>query len=78
MTLCTGYGNAPPVTTSGRIFCVFYGLVGLPLFIVAAYAIGDRLFHAIDRLRVRIYEGLLKRKAPPRRFVCTDAVAYVV
>jgi len=64
-----GYGNAPPATTGGRIFCVFYGLFGLPLFIIAAYGIGDRLFHGVDRLRVRIYEHLLKRKAPPRRFV---------
>jgi len=65
-----GYGNAPPLTTGGRIFCVFYGLFGLPLFIIGAYGIGDRLFHAVDGLRVRICEGLLKRKAPPRRFVC--------
>ena len=64
-----GYGNAPPVTTGGRVFCVFYGLVGLPLFIIAAYGIGDQLFDGIDKLRIRIYQDLLRRQAPPRRSV---------
>lgn len=73
-----GYGNAPPLTTGGRIFCVFYGLFGLPLFIIGAYGIGDRLFHAVDRLRVRICEGLLKRKAPPRRANSALAVTFAL
>jgi len=64
-----GYGNAPPRTSWGRLFCVLYGLFGLPLFVVAAYGIGDRLFHGMDGLRVRIYERLLHREAPPRRSV---------
>ena len=64
-----GYGNAPPLTVGGRAFCVLYGLFGLPLFIIAAYGIGDQLFHGIDKLRLRVYDRLLHRKAPPRKSV---------
>jgi len=63
-----GYGNAPPLTTPGRIFCVLYGLFGLPLFIVAAYGIGDQMFYVTDKIRVRIYKHL-GREAPPKRSV---------
>lgn len=27
----TGYGNIAPKTPSGRVFCIFYGLFGVPL-----------------------------------------------
>ena len=64
-----GYGNAPPLTAGGRAFCVLYGLFGLPLFIIAAYGIGDQLFSGIDKLRLRVYDRVLHRKAPPRKSV---------
>jgi len=64
-----GYGNAPPLTVGGRAFCVLFGLFGLPLFVVAAYGIGDQLFDGIDVLRIRIRQRLLRRKALPQRSV---------
>lgn len=27
----SGYGNIAPKTPSGRVFCIFYGLFGVPL-----------------------------------------------
>lgn len=27
----TGYGNIAPKTSAGRVFCIFYGLFGVPL-----------------------------------------------
>jgi len=66
LTMCdSGYGNAPPLTTGGRIFCVLYGLFGLPLFVVAAYGIGDQLVNGFDALRMRLYKGLFRRDANP-------------
>ena len=41
-TLCTkGYGNITPMSTSGRIFCILYGFVGIPLFNVVAVSVGS-------------------------------------
>ena len=58
-----GYGNAPPLTTGGRVFCVLFGLLGLPLFVVTAYGVGDQLVDGFDALRVRLYKGLFRRQA---------------
>ena len=32
MTTTLGYGNVFPITSNGRLFCVFYAMVGIPLF----------------------------------------------
>lgn len=29
--LCKGYGNIAPKTSGGRVFCILYGLFGVPL-----------------------------------------------
>ncbi|KAK2165145.1 hypothetical protein LSH36_54g05031 [Paralvinella palmiformis] len=46
MTVVTtiGYGNISPSTVPGVIFCTAFALVGIPLFLVTAAAIGDRLY----------------------------------
>jgi len=68
VTICdSGYGNAPPLTTGGRIFCVLYGLFGLPLFVVTAYGIGDQMVDGFDTLRMRLYRGLFRRDATPAK-----------
>ena len=36
-----GYGNIAPVSTMGRIFCILYGLVGIPLFSVVASSLAS-------------------------------------
>jgi len=64
-----GYGNAPPVTTGGRVFCVLFGLIGLPLFVIGAYSVGDHVLYGLHKLRTKIYERLLRRQAPSRRLV---------
>ena len=32
VTTTLGYGNVFPITSNGRLFCVFYAMVGIPLF----------------------------------------------
>ena len=32
MTTTLGYGNVFPITSNGKLFCVFYAMVGIPLF----------------------------------------------
>lgn len=38
-----GYGHSTPATTAGRLFCMFYALVGIPLGLVMFQSIGERL-----------------------------------
>jgi len=36
-----GYGHISPGTTNGKIFCIFYSLIGIPLLLVFMTQIGD-------------------------------------
>ncbi|XP_030075815.1 potassium channel subfamily K member 4 [Microcaecilia unicolor] len=38
-----GYGNVAPKTDGGRLFCIFYALVGIPLFGILLAGVGDHL-----------------------------------
>ncbi|KAI1731692.1 ion channel domain-containing protein [Ditylenchus destructor] len=38
-----GYGNLVPVTVSGRMFCIFYALFGVPLILITVADIGKFL-----------------------------------
>ncbi|KAE8607420.1 hypothetical protein XENTR_v10011180 [Xenopus tropicalis] len=38
-----GYGNNAPKTDGGQIFCIFYALVGIPLFGILLAGVGDHL-----------------------------------
>ncbi|XP_041476337.1 potassium channel subfamily K member 15-like [Lytechinus variegatus] len=38
-----GYGNIAPVTTGGRIFCIFYGVFGIALLLIILASIGTLL-----------------------------------
>lgn len=38
-----GYGHSTPQTVGGKIFCMFYALVGIPLCIVMFQSVGERL-----------------------------------
>ena len=49
----TGYGGIAPSTSTGRIFCVIYALVGIPLCLVYISALGRQLFKASERLCIR-------------------------
>lgn len=36
----SGYGNVAPKTSAGRLFCIFYGLFGVPLCLTWISALG--------------------------------------
>ncbi|XP_017890054.1 two pore potassium channel protein sup-9 [Ceratina calcarata] len=38
-----GYGHSTPVTTGGKVFCMAYAMVGIPLGLVMFQSIGERL-----------------------------------
>ncbi|XP_038051424.1 two pore potassium channel protein sup-9-like [Patiria miniata] len=45
MTVITtiGYGHSAPLTPGGKIFCILYALVGIPLNLVMFQSVGERL-----------------------------------
>lgn len=44
MYVCSsGYGHSTPKTVGGKVFCMFYALVGIPLNLVMFQSIGERL-----------------------------------
>ncbi|XP_028848202.1 potassium channel subfamily K member 3 [Denticeps clupeoides] len=38
-----GYGHAAPSTDSGKLFCMFYALLGIPLTLVMFQSLGERI-----------------------------------
>ena len=50
ITVFTGYGNIVPRTANGRLFCIFYALVGIPLTCLTLKTIGEKLLDVITSL----------------------------
>ncbi|XP_077913367.1 potassium channel subfamily K member 15 isoform X1 [Halichoerus grypus] len=46
----TWYGHAAPGTDSGKVFCMFYALLGIPLTLVTFQSLGERLNALVRRL----------------------------
>ncbi|XP_012583574.1 PREDICTED: potassium channel subfamily K member 15 [Condylura cristata] len=46
----SGYGHAAPGTDSGKVFCMFYALLGIPLTLVTFQSLGERLNALVRRL----------------------------
>lgn len=38
-----GYGHSTPKTVPGKLFCMIYALVGIPLFLIMFQSVGERL-----------------------------------
>lgn len=54
---CTGFGNVAPKTKGGRVFCILYGLCGIPLCLVWISELGSFFGDRAKRL-----SGVLIRK----------------
>ncbi|XP_051922293.1 potassium channel subfamily K member 5-like [Hippocampus zosterae] len=64
-----GYGNVAPKTSGGRIFCILYGLCGIPLCLVWLSKLGS--FFG-DRAK-RLSQILIRKNVPVKRvqLICT-------
>ncbi|XP_029282804.1 potassium channel subfamily K member 18 [Cottoperca gobio] len=75
-----GYGEIYPVTLTGKVVCVLYAMVGIPLMLLVTLDVGDFLAMLMSRAYVRIHTfcKILRShtwspwKAPKRSGVSTN------
>uniref|UniRef100_A0A8C2DQW4 Potassium channel, subfamily K, member 5b n=1 Tax=Cyprinus carpio TaxID=7962 RepID=A0A8C2DQW4_CYPCA len=64
-----GYGNVAPKTSGGRLFCILYGLCGIPLCLTWISELGTFFGGRAKRLsQVLLHRGLTVKKV---QFICT-------
>uniref|UniRef100_A0A8C5K4W6 Potassium channel subfamily K member 4 n=1 Tax=Jaculus jaculus TaxID=51337 RepID=A0A8C5K4W6_JACJA len=73
-----GYGNAALHTDAGRLFCIFYALVGIPLFGMLLAGVGDRLGSSLRRGIGHIEAIFLKWHVPAGLVRVLSAVLFLV
>ncbi|KAL0626702.1 Potassium channel subfamily K member 4, partial [Plecturocebus cupreus] len=76
--LCPGYGNAALRTDAGRLFCIFYALVGIPLFGILLAGVGDRLGSSLRRGIGHIEAIFLKWHVPPELVRVLSAMLFLL
>uniref|UniRef100_UPI00398EFC7F potassium channel subfamily K member 3a n=1 Tax=Pristiophorus japonicus TaxID=55135 RepID=UPI00398EFC7F len=57
-----GYGHAAPSTDRGKIFCMFYALLGIPLTLVMFQSMGERINTFVKYLLHRIKKCLRMKR----------------
>ncbi|KAF0038137.1 hypothetical protein F2P81_008621 [Scophthalmus maximus] len=60
-----GFGNISPKTEGGQLFCIFYALVGIPLFGILLAGVGDHLGTALRKTVAKIETLFLKWRVSP-------------
>ncbi|XP_062392679.1 potassium channel subfamily K member 4 [Sardina pilchardus] len=60
-----GYGNISPKTDGGKLFCIFYALVGIPMFGILLAGVGDHLGTALRNAVAKVEMLFLKWKVSP-------------
>ncbi|XP_021474282.2 potassium channel subfamily K member 4 [Oncorhynchus mykiss] len=60
-----GFGNISPKTEWGQLFCIFYALVGIPLFGILLAGVGDHLGTGLRKAILKIEFILAKWKVSP-------------
>ena len=58
---CLGYGHISPQTRCGRLFCICYALLGIPLLLIMLGEIGIRIHNFGQRLDKQLNHGWFPR-----------------
>ncbi|XP_010220541.1 PREDICTED: potassium channel subfamily K member 3 [Tinamus guttatus] len=59
---CKCYGHAAPSTDGGKVFCMVYALLGIPLTLVMFQSLGERINTCVRCLLRRLKKGLGMRR----------------
>ncbi|XP_069501243.1 potassium channel subfamily K member 4 [Ambystoma mexicanum] len=73
-----GFGNSAPKTDGGRIFCIFYALVGIPLFGILLAGVGDHLGSALRKGIGKVEHIFLKWRVSPTIVRVISAVLFIL
>uniref|UniRef100_A0A673AVL8 Potassium channel subfamily K member 4 n=1 Tax=Sphaeramia orbicularis TaxID=375764 RepID=A0A673AVL8_9TELE len=60
-----GFGNISPKTYGGQLFCIFYALVGIPLFGILLAGVGDHLGTGLRKAVLKVETLFLKWRVSP-------------
>ncbi|KAM9332011.1 potassium channel subfamily K member 4 [Pholidichthys leucotaenia] len=60
-----GFGNISPKTEGGQLFCIFYALVGIPMFGILLAGVGDHLGTGLRKTVLKIETIFLKWRVSP-------------
>uniref|UniRef100_A0A665XBE6 Potassium channel subfamily K member 4 n=1 Tax=Echeneis naucrates TaxID=173247 RepID=A0A665XBE6_ECHNA len=60
-----GFGNISPKTEGGQLFCIFYALVGIPMFGILLAGVGDHLGTGLRKAVAKIEILFLKWRISP-------------
>ncbi|XP_023150511.1 potassium channel subfamily K member 4 isoform X2 [Amphiprion ocellaris] len=60
-----GFGNISPKTEGGQLFCIFYALVGIPMFGILLAGVGDHLGTGLRKAVAKIETLFLKWRVSP-------------
>ncbi|KAK1150828.1 potassium channel subfamily K member 4-like [Acipenser oxyrinchus oxyrinchus] len=73
-----GFGNISPKTEGGQIFCIFYALMGIPMFGFLLAGVGDQLGTGLRRGIGKIEDVFLKWKVSPTIIRVISAVLFIL
>ncbi|XP_053187829.1 potassium channel subfamily K member 4 [Scomber japonicus] len=73
-----GFGNISPKSEGGQLFCIFYALVGIPLFGILLAGVGDHLGTGLRKTVAKIETLFLKWRVSPTIVRVISAVLSIV
>ncbi|XP_041093926.1 potassium channel subfamily K member 4-like [Polyodon spathula] len=73
-----GFGNISPKTEGGQIFCIFYALMGIPMFGFLLAGVGDQLGTGLRKGIGKIEDVFLKWKVSPTIIRVISAVLFIL
>ncbi|XP_052470252.1 potassium channel subfamily K member 4-like [Carassius gibelio] len=69
-----GFGNISPKTKGGQLFCIFYALVGIPMFGILLAGVGDHLGTLLRRAVAKTETLFLRKGVKPTSVRVISAV----
>uniref|UniRef100_A0AAY4CZR0 Potassium channel domain-containing protein n=1 Tax=Denticeps clupeoides TaxID=299321 RepID=A0AAY4CZR0_9TELE len=73
-----GFGNISPHTEGGRIFCIIYALLGIPLFGFLLAGVGDQLGTIFGKGIVKVEKVFVKWNVSQTKIRVTSTVLFVL